>query len=53
MMPLRIALCLALLIIFASATVADDAQREHSAWSCTYGGFARVENFGHIVFIAK
>jgi len=26
------------------------AQREHSAWSCTYGGFARIENLGHIVF---
>ena len=52
-MPLRIAFYLALLIIFASATLADDTQRVHSAWSCTYGGFARVENFGHIVFTAK
>jgi len=29
------------------------AQREYSAWSCTYGGFAKIENFGHIVFPAK
>ena len=29
------------------------AQREYSAWSCTYGGFGKVENFGHIVFSAK
>ncbi len=29
------------------------AQREYSAWSCTYGGFTRVENFGHLLFAAK
>ena len=29
------------------------AQNEYSAWSCTYGGFAKVENFGHIAFMGK
>ena len=26
------------------------AQTEYSCWSCTYGGFAKVQSFGHLAF---